>query len=315
MSSPFECIICYEFYNKESFIPTTLSCGHNCCLQHTKQITHCPICRTIITNNHKLVPNFDLRDGAVLHFELLQKLKNLNLDDLIGNEKSKCNINVNSTNKIRPVSNAQIGPKHSHFHIIEDFVYESRNLVQSNANLFNSPIQPIYLRNNQQLNPNDSSPNQVERRRPNFRPQPEIEQLILLSNDLQIRRDISIQQLNEMVNDNNRFGGYALTTDESVNLLSNLLEIPINKSQNLITLTLTNNEAIDLYYRNLQLEENSFNKKQRYYNLSLAEIKKLSTNQIHEICQMFGIPSDELPVNSQSCRDLLIERLYILRGF
>ena len=78
MMSPFECPICLERYNVDLCIPTSFSCGHSCCISHTKQnFENCPICRIQIKINFKFIPNYDLRDGAVIHFKTLEELERL----------------------------------------------------------------------------------------------------------------------------------------------------------------------------------------------------------------------------------------------
>lgn len=74
--SPFECPICYENYNKTICIPTSFQCGHSCCLSHLSILQLCPICRAQISKQQDCKPNYSLRDGAILYFELLYKTNN-----------------------------------------------------------------------------------------------------------------------------------------------------------------------------------------------------------------------------------------------
>ena len=78
----FECPVCFENYDKDLCAPVSFQCGHSCCLSHTSIITRCPICRALTPNQRDCRPNYSLRDGAVLYFELLRSH-----DALLGTER------------------------------------------------------------------------------------------------------------------------------------------------------------------------------------------------------------------------------------
>lgn len=64
MDIVFECPICFCHYADAE--PTTLPCGHSCCLTDGKAIDICHICRAAIPNPSALLPNYTLRDAAVM---------------------------------------------------------------------------------------------------------------------------------------------------------------------------------------------------------------------------------------------------------
>eukprot|EP01031_Cornospumella_fuschlensis_P024883 gene24882-30063_t len=64
LETVFECPICFSHYADVE--PTTLPCGHSCCLTDAKAINQCHICRVPISKVVALVPNYTLRDAAVI---------------------------------------------------------------------------------------------------------------------------------------------------------------------------------------------------------------------------------------------------------
>ncbi len=70
-SRPFECPICFEEYNEYAQTPTTLPCGHSCCLSHMRNARHCYLCRQPAPSFDKCSISYALRDGALLYQRIL----------------------------------------------------------------------------------------------------------------------------------------------------------------------------------------------------------------------------------------------------
>jgi hypothetical protein len=66
---PFECPICFESYSAVN-VPTTLPCGHSCCIIHAGSLSQCFACRMDIGDARSLRPSYALRDGSILFFSL-----------------------------------------------------------------------------------------------------------------------------------------------------------------------------------------------------------------------------------------------------
>ena len=69
MTTPFECSVCLESFDGEERVPTSFICGHSICLHHTigvNKIDNCPCCNKKQPSNVKFVPNYNLRDCALL---------------------------------------------------------------------------------------------------------------------------------------------------------------------------------------------------------------------------------------------------------
>lgn len=77
--TPFECPVCFEQYDDGAHTPTTLPCGHSCCLQHINALETCFSCRRRTPMQHECSPNFALRDGSLLYFRLLSDIQRLHL--------------------------------------------------------------------------------------------------------------------------------------------------------------------------------------------------------------------------------------------
>lgn len=69
-TSPFECPVCFEYYDMIGHIPTTFGCGHSCCISHGAKLKTCPLCRLPINRN--LAPNIALRDGAIEYQKVMK---------------------------------------------------------------------------------------------------------------------------------------------------------------------------------------------------------------------------------------------------
>jgi hypothetical protein len=69
--SPFECPICFEEFSDQQ-LPTTLPCGHSCCISHMSSLTMCFACRGPIPSLRNIHPTYALRDGAMLYFGLIR---------------------------------------------------------------------------------------------------------------------------------------------------------------------------------------------------------------------------------------------------
>eukprot|EP01040_Poterioochromonas_malhamensis_P006579 gene6579-7083_t len=69
-TSPFECPVCFEYYDMIGHVPTTFSCGHSCCISHGTKLKTCPLCRLPINRN--LAPNIALRDGAIEYQKVMK---------------------------------------------------------------------------------------------------------------------------------------------------------------------------------------------------------------------------------------------------
>jgi hypothetical protein len=67
--NPFECPICFESYSAVN-VPTTLPCGHSCCIIHAGSLSQCFACRMDIGDARSLRPSYALRDGSILFFSL-----------------------------------------------------------------------------------------------------------------------------------------------------------------------------------------------------------------------------------------------------
>jgi hypothetical protein len=67
--NPFECPICFESYSAIN-VPTTLPCGHSCCIIHAGNLSQCFACRMDIVDVSSLRPSYALRDGAILFFTI-----------------------------------------------------------------------------------------------------------------------------------------------------------------------------------------------------------------------------------------------------
>ena len=75
--NPFECPVCFDQYNDVNNLPTTLPCGHSCCLSHVNQLTNCFHCRRLIPAHNQCYPSFALRDGAILYGKLVLRLNTI----------------------------------------------------------------------------------------------------------------------------------------------------------------------------------------------------------------------------------------------
>eukprot|EP00906_Rhabdomonas_costata_P010423 RCo014625 len=73
MANPFECPICFELYDEHDHLPTTLPCGHSCCLVHSCLLRNCFSCRAVLPE--RLHPSFALRDGALLYRHLVSTIR------------------------------------------------------------------------------------------------------------------------------------------------------------------------------------------------------------------------------------------------
>lgn len=75
MAASFECDVCLEFYDADAHAPTSLPCGHACCLSHTVGVSSCPVCGAALPA--ALTVDIALRDGAVeavAYIKMLDKL-------------------------------------------------------------------------------------------------------------------------------------------------------------------------------------------------------------------------------------------------
>jgi hypothetical protein len=72
--NPFECPVCWECFDDNVYIPSTLPCGHSACQTHLTQLprSECPICREVFSPRMNFRPNIALRDGAVAYCQLLK---------------------------------------------------------------------------------------------------------------------------------------------------------------------------------------------------------------------------------------------------
>ncbi|RYG64142.1 hypothetical protein EON64_14575 [archaeon] len=74
-SDAFSCPLCFETYNDNDFLPTTLPCGHSCCLSHVPVLRYqCFMCNTPFPRDLEAKPTFSLRDGALKYAELREAL-------------------------------------------------------------------------------------------------------------------------------------------------------------------------------------------------------------------------------------------------
>ena len=129
--APFECPICFGRYGGK-YTPTTLLCGHSCCLLDAQRIAHCPICRTKVTVDAKLMqPSYSLRDGSIVFWSLMVELgyvepeddedegeKEANMDASVA---TSSNVSVNTGGLVRTRSLQEDSPSPS----LSDITHEA----------------------------------------------------------------------------------------------------------------------------------------------------------------------------------------------
>lgn len=73
---PFECPLCFYVYSEKN-VPTTLPCGHSCCIDHVKSLRACFYCRTPIPTRHQVNPCYALRDAAIIFAKMSQERRDI----------------------------------------------------------------------------------------------------------------------------------------------------------------------------------------------------------------------------------------------
>ncbi len=73
-STPFTCPICFDDYDGHEATPSTLPCGHTCCITHLHLLNgRCYQCRQEF-NPDKCHISYALRDGSILYWAMRDSL-------------------------------------------------------------------------------------------------------------------------------------------------------------------------------------------------------------------------------------------------
>lgn len=118
LSNPFECPICFEVYSAYN-LPTTLPCGHSCCISHVTSLSMCFACRNIIPPLNQLNPTYALRDGAILFVSLARdqqrnigSIVHVEIDNQKNEYEDTTNIATNIPSKSVSSTNSSINMRH-----------------------------------------------------------------------------------------------------------------------------------------------------------------------------------------------------------
>ena len=60
ISTSLSCSICYNAYDRDTYRPCTLVCGHSLCSMCVRALERCPICSAVNTNRYDLKPSYEM---------------------------------------------------------------------------------------------------------------------------------------------------------------------------------------------------------------------------------------------------------------